>query len=355
MRIFTKYLLQKFFKNFIIVLVSMELFFVGIDFLQKFDELPQSANLVILYLLYNSFFTLTLTLPLSIIFAWIITLIFFIKSNEMVAALSLGVRYRQVIRPIFFISTFLVSFLIIMQTTPLAYSYDMKEKIVKGEYFTSSKSDIFLKYNDYYVYFNKLYPLKKYAEDIHIYKVVNEDIQEAIIAKKAYFQNNRWYVLDARITKKPNTIDWNNSKITISKEKFLYTLEGFKPKILDSVYETSGNFSILDAISALVLLEEQDVNTSKIRSSLYYQIASPLYFLPLIVLIFAYTSFNNRFFAVGKFTSITIASTLILWGVFFMLQKFASSGTLNPEITILFPLFLWYIISYALVKKRIGY
>ena len=41
--------------NFMIVLISLEIFFVGIDFLQNFKSIPQSANLQLLYLLYNGF------------------------------------------------------------------------------------------------------------------------------------------------------------------------------------------------------------------------------------------------------------------------------------------------------------
>ena len=78
MNTLTKYLLEKYLKNFIIVLVSLEIFFVGIDYLQNFKNIPASANLQLLYILYNGFFTLTLALPLSIIFAWVVTLVIFV-------------------------------------------------------------------------------------------------------------------------------------------------------------------------------------------------------------------------------------------------------------------------------------
>ena len=355
MRIITKYLLQKFIKNFIIVLFSLEIFFVGIDFLQNFKELPNSANLQLLYILYNSFFTLTLTLPLSLVFGWILTLIIMVKTNELVASLSLGISYKDIYMPIIKVSLALVLVLIGLQATPLAYSYDQKTKIIDGKYFTSTKSDIFLKYNEYFVYFKKLHPLQKFAEDIHIYKVDGDDIIESIIAKKAYFQNNRWYVVDAKITNKPKELKWNETKIVISYEKFLYTLEGFKPKILDNVYESKSTFSILDALSALNLLSSQDINTDKIRASLYYELVSSFFVLPFIVLIFIYTSFSGRFFNIGTFTSLSIGSTLVVWGIFFMLHKFSKSGVVNPEVSILLPMFLWYMITYFIVKKRLDY
>ena len=99
MSILTKYIIEKYLKNFIIILLSLEIFFVGIDFLQNFKSIPQSSNLQLLYIFYNTFFTLTLTLPLSIFFAWISTLITFIKNNEYVAFYSLGARRRDIFLP----------------------------------------------------------------------------------------------------------------------------------------------------------------------------------------------------------------------------------------------------------------
>lgn len=352
MNLLTKYLLSKYIKNFIIVLFSLEVFFVGIDFLQHYKNLPDSANLQLLYILYNSFFTLTITLPLSLVFAWIITLSVIIKSNELVAMLSLGVDKKRVYKPIIYTSLVFLFLLVGSQATPLAYAYEEKSKILDGEYFVDKKEDIFLKYNEYFVYFKKLYPLEKVAEDVHIFKIKNKDIVENIIAKKAYFQNNRWYVVDATVIKKPHILNWSDSKLEITHEKFLHTLEGFKPKILDSVYDAKSIFSITDAISAIFLLKNQDVSTSKIRSALYFQIVGAFFILPIIALVFVFTSVSSRSFSFGTFISLSIFATLSVWGVFFMLHKFSNGGIVSPEISLLLPLLLWYIISYIVFKKK---
>ncbi len=354
MRIITKYILTKYLLNFIIVLISLELFFVGIDFLQNFKELPKSANLQLLYVLYNAFFTLTLALPLSIVFGWIVTLVIFIKNNELVAFHAVGATSKEIYSSVVRISLLLITLLILLQTTPLAYSYDEKRKILKGEYFTSSKTDIFLKYNEYYVYFKKLLPLEKKAEDIHIFKVINKDIVQSIIAKNAYFQNNRWYVVDAKIINKPENINIETSKLDIKYEKFLHTLEGFKPKILDNVYETKSSFSILDAVSALILLNNQGINTDKIRAALYNQVIVSFFVIPILLLVFAYASLNSRFFNVGKFTSASIFGTLVIWGVFFMLFKFTNGGVLIPEVSILLPMAIWILASLFVYNRKIN-
>ena len=353
MSIFIKYILSKYLKYFFIILFSLEIFFTGIDFLQNASDLPSSANLQLLYLFYNGFFTLTITMPLSIIFGWIVTLTVLINSNELVSFYSLGISKKAFLKPILNISILISIILIGLQTTPLAYSGEQQHKILNNTFFISEKSNIFLKYNDYFVYFKTLYPHEKKAEDIHIFKIKNNNIVESIVAKKAYYQNKKWYILNAKIIKKPQIIDWDKSKLEITHEKFLFTLEGFEPKIINNVYQSKTYFSILDAIYTIALLENQDFNTNKIRAILYTHIFTPFFVIPLIMLIFMYSSTSNRFFNMGKFISISIFSTLMTWGTMFLLQKLSTGGIIIAEIAILAPLFLLYFITNLIYQKKV--
>ncbi|RLA84197.1 MAG: permease, partial [Epsilonproteobacteria bacterium] len=126
MNIITKYLLFKYIKYFFIILIALELFFVGIDMLQYFSRLPKSANLQLLYIMYDIFFTLTITLPLSLVFAWIVTLTALIKNNELVSFYALSISPKSILKPIISISILLIMILIGLQTTPLAYSAEQK-------------------------------------------------------------------------------------------------------------------------------------------------------------------------------------------------------------------------------------
>ncbi len=354
MNILTKYILSKFIKYFFIILLSLELFFIGIDFLQNFGKLPNSANLQLLYLLYNAFFTLTITLPLSLVFAWIVTLTVFIKNNELVSFHALGISQKQILTPVINISLLITLVLIILQATPLAYSYEQKQKILNNEYFVNEQSNIFLKYNEYFVYFNKLYPLEKKAIDIHIFKIKNNDLVETIVGKKAYYQNNKWYVTDTKITKKPEVVDWDDSKLEISYEKFLYTLEGFEPKIINNVYKANVQFSILDAVKTILLLDDQNFNTNKIRAILYAQTLIPFFIIPLLVIIFIFSGVSSRFFNVAKFISIAVFFTLCIWGIIFLLQKLALGSIVLAEIAIIVPLVVLFTITNYLYRKRVN-
>jgi lipopolysaccharide export system permease protein len=345
--------LSKYIKYFFIILISLELFFVGIDLLQYFARLPNSANLQLLYVIYNVFFTLTITLPLSLIFGWIVTLTFLIKDNALVSFYALGISKKDILVPILLISTLFTFILIALQSTPLAYSYEERNKILQNRYFVNEQDNIFLKYNEYFVYFKKLYPIEKKAVGIHIFKTKDNDVIETIVGEKAFYQNNKWYVINTKITQKPSNINWNSSKLDVTYEKFLYTLEGFEPKIISNVYKGKAQYSVIDAVRAILLLDIQEFNTNKIKAILYSQVIMPFFVLPLIVLIFIYTTPSSRFFNSALFISGMIFVSLSVWGVLFLLQKLALGSILLAEIAIIAPVILFFIIAYILYNKKI--
>jgi lipopolysaccharide export system permease protein len=353
-KLITKYLLTKYLKYFFIILLSLELFFIGFDFLQYGDSLPSSANLQLLYILYNGFFILTITLPLSIIFAWIVTLTFLIKENTLISFYALGSSKKVVLFPIMMISILLTSTLILFQNTDLAYAVEQKNKILENKFFVNEKSNILLKYNNNFVYFQKLYPLEKKAENIKIFKLENGKLVETILAKTAYYEDNRWHVEDATIISKSEIISWDTSKINTRHEKSLYTLDGFKPEIINNVYKAKIEYSVSDAYYTIKLFEKQKLNTDKIRAILYSKIFTPFMVVALIVLVFAYSGISGRFFKAGQFISITILVSLGTWGVFFLLQKIATADLLVPEIALLLPIILLFIYSFIVYKKRIA-
>jgi len=354
LKIITKYLLSKYLKYFFIILVSLELFFVGFDYLQNYKFLPNSANLQLLYILYNGFFILTITLPLSLLFGWILTIAVMIKDNNIISFYSLGISKKDILFPIIILAFFINSFLMGLQTTSLAYAAEVKSKILHNKYFINEKSNILLKYNDNFVFFKKLFPLEKKAVDIRIFTIKNNQLIQTIIAKKAYYQNNKWYIIDAKIIKKPKNIYWEDSKLEISYEKFLYTLEGFKPEIINNVYKSKVQYSITDAIYTILLFNKQELNTNKIEAILYSKIIVPFFVIPILILIFLYSSMSNRFFHTGKFISLWVFSSLFTWGVFFLLQKLAIGNIVNAKLSLILPIILLFFVSYYIYKKRIN-
>lgn len=350
----TKYLLKKYLKYILIILISMEIFFLMIDLLENFKDLPNSANLKLLYILYESVFLLNITLPLAIIFGWIVTISFFIKENIFISFYALGVSKKQIINPVILVSLFFITLLILLQLTPLAYADKQQNKILHNNFFTSETSNIFLKYNSNYIYFEKLYPLEKKAVNIRIFKTKNNQLIETIYAKEAHYKNNKWYAIDAKIITKPESLYWDKSKLIVTYEKFLYTLEGFKPDIIKKVYESKVQYSIPDAIYTILLFKKQNLNINKIKAELYSKSIMPYFVIPLVILVFAYSGVSGRFFSINRFISVNILVSLIVWGIFILLKRLAISNIINSELALVLPIILLFIFSFLIINKRLN-
>jgi lipopolysaccharide export system permease protein len=63
-------------KYFFIILGALILFVVGFDYMEHAAELSKSANLLLIYLVYQAFYAIDLLLPLSLVFAMISTKIY---------------------------------------------------------------------------------------------------------------------------------------------------------------------------------------------------------------------------------------------------------------------------------------
>jgi len=353
MTILNRFLISKYLKNFLMLVISLEIFYVGMDFMQTNHKLPDSANLKLLYATYNAVVGLEITLPIAMIFAWILTLISLIKSNELVVIYSLGISQKKLLNPIIKTSMVILGLFILLQATPLAYSGHQQNKILHNEYFVNFKNRLFIKYDNYFIYFDKLYPLQKQAKGVIIYKVIDDDIVQTIKSDVAYYVDDRWHIIDATIIDKPTEINWEKSKLIVRKNVDLKILEGFRPKFLDNVLEQIAEFSITDAISSIILLRSQNVDTYKIRSSLYKKAIVPLLMLPILVLILFYVPISSRFLNMGSFIFKYFIGTLLLWESFMMLFLLSNGGLVVPELAILLPIILFYIFVYFMTKNKL--
>lgn len=335
------------------LIISLEIFYTGMDFMQTNHKLPDSANLKLLYATYNAVVGLEITLPIAMIFAWILTLVSLIKSNELVVIYSLGISQKKLLQPIIKTSMVILALFILLQATPLAYSGHQQSKILHNEYFVNFKNKLFLKYNNYFIYFDRLYPLQKKAQGVILYKIIDDDVAQIIKSDTAYYVDDRWFIVNATIISKPMTIDWEESKLIVRKGVDLKILKGFRPKFLDNVLEQVAEFSITDAISSIILLNSQNIDTYKIRSSLYKKVIVPLLILPILVLILFYVPISSRFLNMGSFIFKYFIGTLLLWESFMMLFLLSNGGLVIPEFAILLPIIAFYIFVYVVTHNRL--
>jgi len=322
------------------------LFMVGFDYMGNADELSSSANLLLIYLVYKSFFAIDMLLPLALVFAMISTKIFLIRSNALVSFFSLGYSRVDILRPFVVVSSVIIFLFISLHSwSSFARADEFSNNIRTNAQYLSPTRDLFFTYKGQYVYFSKMLPLQEKAEDIRVFSVKDGSLKEVLVAKEASYRDGYWHIKEADIIKKPNDLSFSSTGMKVSSVHDLKILEGFRPKILDQVYEGKVNFTIKNAIDAILLLDKQNINTSSIKGALYKIFIYPLFVPCLIVIIFFFVPMSVRFLNVSLFSFGAILATLLIWGILFMLIELSNTKTIPSEIGVIAPVVLLFFIA----------
>ena len=337
-----KYIALHYLKYFLIILTALVLFVVGFDYMGSAQELAKSsANLILIYLVYKSFSAIDILLPVSLVFAMISTKIYLIRTNALVSFYSLGYSRVDVLRPFVFVATAVIILFITLHTwSNFARSEEFAKNIKKNSQYLSPTRDLFFAYKGKYIYFSELLPLQETAKNIRVFSVKNGSLKEVIVAKSARYRDNYWFIKEAQIIQKPHDLSLVSPGIVVTKASDLKILEGFRPKMLDQVYEGKVNFTIKDAVDAIRLLDQQNINTDNIKSALYKIFIYPFFVPCLIVIIFFFVPISVRFLNVSLFTFGAILATLLTWGILFFLIKLANNKVISSEIGIVTPVII---------------
>ena len=348
-----KYISYHYLKFFFIILLALVMFLVGFDYMQWAERLSaSSANMLVIYLVYKAFYAIDMLLPLSLIFAMISTKIFLIRSNALVSFYSLGYSRVDILKPFVLVSTLIIVLFIALHANPkFSRSAEFAKNIRNHAQYLNPTRDLFFTYEDKFIYFSKMLPLQKEAIDIRVFSIKNNSLSEVVIAKKAVYRDDAWHIKEADLLTKPQDIGFDSKGFRVSEKKDLIILEGFRPKMLDQIYEGKVNFTIGDALDALVLLEKQGVDTKSIYGALYKIFVYPFFVPSLIVIIFFFVPISVRFLNVSLFSFGAILSTLMVWGVLYMLIELSSNKTLPAEIGILTPVLILFLTALRQWRK----
>jgi len=324
-----RYVSWLYLRYFIIITLALTLLFAGLDYMQNSPHLD-GLNIKILYLFYKGMYALNLLFPISLVFAMIVTKMVLIKSNALVSFYALGYSKKALLAPFFVTSTIFTLIYISMHFTQFVNAESDAKNLLNRKLDTSTK-DIFVKYNNSFVYIGTLSPLTKKAHFIRIYRLKNGNLSQIIYGETATFDGEKWKIKNAKIVNKPNPKTLNGEGVTISNESVIYTLNGFKPEVLSSVMEGKHYFTIQDAWLALGVLNLQSIETSKIRAVIYYMVIAPLFAPFLVVIFFLFIPPHARY--INSFwTSFTlIGLTLMVWGIIYLLYRISLSGVILPE------------------------
>jgi len=341
-----RYISFHYIKYFIIIIAGLAAFMVGIDFMQASAKLPDSANLVIVYLVYKAFYAIDTLLPLALVFGMISTKVLLIRSNALVAFYSLGYSKNDILKPFVVVSIGVITLYISLHATAtFARANEFAEGIKKNASYIQPTSNLFFTYEDKYVYFGNLYPLQQRATDIRIFSIGKSNLKEVLVAKSAYYKGDSWHVPYGQLLSKPEHIDFASKGITVEEKTEISILEGFKPKILDQVYEGKVNYTISDALDALYLLEKQKINVDRVKSALYKTFLSPFFVPSMIVIIFFFVPLSQRFLNITLFSFGAILASLVTWSVLFISSELAFNRVIGSELGIVLPVVVLFLLA----------
>ena len=342
------YLGKLYVKNLLWVLLGLSFSFATIDYFQHAQRLNVTPNDKILYIFYVWQEALSILYPLAIVFALIMTKIALIKSNTMGAFHAFGYSKKKVFAPLLFIASLVYFLFVWLHTTEFSYAQDKANSLLNNELYTYNVNDLFFKYNDTFVYINKLNPIEKMIEDITIFKVENDQVRYTINAPKAVFFDEKWIAYDATL----KTHIYQNNELKryqIEQKKSIETLEGYKPKIIESLYEGK-SLNLDDIYTTWKLLHKQHLNSNKVRAALYDKVVIPLFSIGLLLILFYKLPFHARMTNLGLVIALSLGSVFIVWGLLFGLGKMGENGVILPEIATILPILI--LIGYAIYVYR---
>ncbi len=327
-------------RYFAIVLIALCSFMVGFDLMDNAAELPDSANLVLIYIMYKLFYAIDMMLPISLVFAIIASLVEIVRSNALAAYYALGYSKGRVLAPFLSVSIGIIIIYIALHTTNFARSNEFANNLRETSQFIRPTSNLFFTHEGNYIFFGNLYPLSKRAEEIRIFTFDREKghLKEALGASEAVYDEEYWRIRKAHLIRPPETFDLDGGGVIVEEGDDLKVLRDFKPKILDQVYEGKANFTIQDGLDALALLENQNVDVAKITSAMYRIFITPWFAPLLMVIFFTYAPVSSRFLNLSFFSFAAILVTLIVWGFLFMLGELSNNKTITPEGGVIFPI-----------------
>jgi len=338
--LFFSFIVKKYIKNFLLILFSLSSFYIIIDAIGNFSNLPKAINLQVLYFYYNFLYSIDIFYPLSLVFAFLLTLLEMIKFNELISFYSFGFSIKKVLKPFLIIAFFVFFIFIIFDTSKYAYSKEYAKAILNKQKYTTT--NLFLKHKNNIIYIEKINPLLKEAYNMEIFVIKDNNLVKAIFAKRAIFKDNKWFCKDAKI------IYFYKDKI-VKEQKDISFLENFKPKIVSNLKELN-SISFYDAFLAIKVFK--DVNINNILAILFFKIFTPLSLIGLIVIFLIYAPMHLRVSNLSFFMIKSVFITILLWGVQILMYKFVKQGVMLPYSLMLPTIVVYGYILYLIRRKN---
>ncbi len=346
------YISGHYLKKFLILIFSLSIAVVFIDYLQHSQKLHVGLNRKILYIFYTWEYTLALVYPLVILMALAWTQISFIYNNVFVSLFSFGYGSRRLLLPFLTSAMGIYLLFISLQTTSFAYGKDRAMDILNADKPKEKLIDLFFKYDNSFVYAKELDPLRKTLKKVTIFEMKNRQVLKIIQFPKAYYINGVWIAHKVQIrrkifNKKGHFISYRDRYINSLK-----VLQGYQPKIFRKIYE-GGTFSLRDSFEALNLLERQGLSSNRVKANFYHKLVTPIFALALLVILFYKSPSYHRFVRKEKLLVILLGSSIFTWALLFSIYRLGINGVVPPDWGQIIPILILAIYAFILDIKEL--
>lgn len=349
--IFFRFISALYLKNFFIIFASLVIFFVGIDLILNFKNLPQSANLSLLYVLFLICMATNYVFALSLVFALILSLIHLIRTNELVSLYALGLSKKRLICYPFLWAFLLCVLFVALHFTPFAYAENYRSNILKNATLISSNTDIFFKFNNDFIYIKHYDAFKQELEGVKIFTLKEGKVELISAVEKASLKQNRWVADSGFSLLLPLNLKLFGEGLREQNLTKASILQGIDASFLEALSNESAH-SIKDILSALREFRAQNLATSSLRLELYKMLFMPFFAPFLMLLLFVFFPTTARFFNLAFISFIFFLSTLLVYALLFLGARFASNLIISAELGILAPLFVLILSSLLVFFKK---
>jgi len=175
-------------------------------------------------------------------------------------------------------------------------------------------------------------------------------LKELLYFQKANFKDGKWIAKNVE----KRVINYKGSKpigykvFKLDKE---IILKDYYPKVIRLLYEGK-RMSIKDGIRALILLNKQNVDSSKVKVALFTKLLMPLFAPMLIVIFFAYTPISKRFLNRVKYISISVGVTLITWTLFYTINMLSVNSVIDVDFGEPLAILILFLITIYIWKRK---
>jgi len=354
---FNKYIISLFIKYTLIVQIFVAIITLIANTFQHtkmLNEFDITFNTLIIYDLMKIPYLLYTTMPMTIVVSTMLVMVSLLKSNELLAYVSLGGKIRNMALP-FFISGFVLAGLlyfaadvinpkVMLTREKFAYKY-----IKKRDFTISGKlTDLWLKEtDDKFLNITFMDPIQKKILDVTEYNLdSNFQVDTITTYDSASFNNGKWDITNKNTYTMDPVPVLKEHKDIDRQERLLFdeltSLPVLKPQYL----------SLKEIKRIVTIMKKQDLNPSKYELQLYKSYAHAISVVVIILVIFPLCigfSRNHSYIAVA---SKSLFTGFAFWLAMASFQSLGKTGLFNPFMANFIPIAGFFLLAIFLIYKR---